>query len=67
MAVVGNEPSAASAHIKDYELMDYNFELAWQALKNRYENKRILINNQVKKIYGIQAPQSETLKFLRIL
>lgn len=36
-------------------------------MKNRCENKRILINNQIKKIYGIQYHMTETLKFLGLL
>ena len=74
IAVVGNESSLVPAH-KLYYLLgktrgrptNSNFELAWQALKNRYENKRKLINNQIRRIYDIQAPQSQSLKFLRLL
>ena len=30
--------------VKQFDLVDDNFNLAWDALKNRYENTRILVH-----------------------
>lgn len=39
----------ASQIVKQFALTDDNFILAWEALRQRYENKRILINHQLRK------------------
>ncbi|XP_067612621.1 uncharacterized protein [Eurosta solidaginis] len=39
--------------VKQYPLSDDNFELAWEALRSRYENKRILVDNQVKTLFNL--------------
>ncbi|XP_075150744.1 uncharacterized protein LOC142224849 [Haematobia irritans] len=51
--------------VKKFDLVDGNFELAWDALKNRYENPRILVHQQMKVLFGIQAAQVETAKAVR--
>ncbi|XP_075150959.1 uncharacterized protein LOC142225069 [Haematobia irritans] len=80
-AVFGNHPHLSPAQklyhlrgktrgeafeiVKKFELVDANFHLAWEALKNRYENRRILVNQQMKKLFGIQTVQNESPKSIR--
>ncbi|XP_067620476.1 uncharacterized protein [Eurosta solidaginis] len=49
----------AALLIKNYPLNDQSFELAWNALKHRYENRRILVDNQLKTLFNIQPVTSE--------
>lgn len=51
--------------VQRYDLVDKNFNLAWEALKDRYENKRILVHQQMKKFFGIQNAPCETSKSIR--
>ncbi|XP_059224007.1 uncharacterized protein LOC131997304 [Stomoxys calcitrans] len=53
--------------VKRFALTDDNFSLAWEALRQRYENKRILINHQLRKIFEIEHVGSEKGKGLRNL
>ena len=48
-----------------FDIVDANFELAWQALVDRYENKRILVHQQMKKLFGIQTIHQESPRGLR--
>ncbi|XP_073814315.1 uncharacterized protein [Musca autumnalis] len=57
----------ASQIVKRFPLTDSNFELAWDALRQRYENKRILINHQLRKIFEVEQVSSEKGKSLRNL
>ncbi|XP_073821398.1 uncharacterized protein [Musca autumnalis] len=57
----------ASQIVKQFPLTDSNFQLAWEALRQRYENKRILINHQLRKIFEIEHVTSEKGKTLRNL
>ncbi|XP_075163012.1 uncharacterized protein LOC142235634 [Haematobia irritans] len=57
----------ANQIVKQFALTDNNFELAWEALRQRYENKRILINNQLRKIFEMERVVSEKGKTLRNL
>ncbi|XP_075163307.1 uncharacterized protein LOC142235939 [Haematobia irritans] len=82
-AVFGNHPHLSPAQklyhlrgktrgeaydiVKKFELVDSNFELAWEALKNRYENKRILVNQQMKRLFGITSVQNESPKSIRLV
>lgn len=51
--------------VSKFDLVDDNFQLAWEALKNRYENPRILVHQQMKQLFGIQVAQTETAKSIR--
>lgn len=57
----------ASQIVKQFALTDANFELAWESLRQRYENKRILINHQLRKIFELESVASEKGKALRNL
>ena len=43
-----------------YPPTDQNYLLAWNALRSRYENKRVLVDNQLKALFNIQTANSET-------
>ncbi|XP_065355278.1 uncharacterized protein LOC135949606 [Calliphora vicina] len=80
-AVIGKDSSVAPAQklyylrtkvrgeayqaIKDFNLVDDNFQLAWEKLKNRFENRRLLVQDQVKKIHSVTPAQNENIKSLR--
>ncbi|XP_075151197.1 uncharacterized protein LOC142225306 [Haematobia irritans] len=82
-AVFGNHPHLSPAQklyhlrgktrgeafeiVKKFELVDSNFDLAWEALKVRYENRRILVNQQMKKLFGVQSVQNESPKSIRMI
>lgn len=53
--------------VKQFALSDDNYRLAWNALVQRYENRRILINNQLRKIFALENVVSEKSKSLRNL
>ncbi|XP_075167628.1 uncharacterized protein LOC142239732 [Haematobia irritans] len=57
----------ANQIIKQFALTDDNFNLALEALRQRYENKRILINHQLRKIFEAERVVSEKGKSLRNL
>ncbi|XP_059217643.1 uncharacterized protein LOC131994781 [Stomoxys calcitrans] len=55
----------AGAIVKRYSLCDENFNLAWNALKSRYENKRVLVDNQLKILFSIPVARTENSESLQ--
>ncbi|XP_046811695.1 uncharacterized protein LOC124421028 [Lucilia cuprina] len=51
--------------VKRYPLSHENFELAWNALKTRYENKRVLVDNQIKLLFNIPPATAENSESIR--
>ncbi|XP_046808641.1 uncharacterized protein LOC124420309 [Lucilia cuprina] len=51
--------------VKRYPLSHENFELAWNALKTRYENKRVLVDNQIKILFNIPPVTREDSNSIR--
>lgn len=49
----------AGAIVKRYALSEDNFDLAWSALKSRFENKRVLVDNQLKSLFNLPIASSE--------
>ncbi|XP_012162960.1 uncharacterized protein LOC101454079 [Ceratitis capitata] len=49
----------AGAIVEQHPLSDDNFELAWEALRAKYENKRILVDNQIKALLSLPNVQIE--------
>lgn len=49
----------AGGIVKQYKLCDENFAQAWEALRARYDNKRMLVDNQLKTLFNIPAANSE--------
>ncbi|XP_075170131.1 uncharacterized protein LOC142242439, partial [Haematobia irritans] len=56
---------SAGAIVKRYSLCDENFEHAWNALKSRFENKRVLVDNQMKILFNIPAAKTENSESLQ--
>ncbi|XP_065356502.1 uncharacterized protein LOC135950906 [Calliphora vicina] len=50
---------SAGAIVKRYTLCDENFDHAWNALKSRYDNKRVLVDNKLKVLFNIPVATSE--------
>ncbi|XP_075158159.1 uncharacterized protein LOC142231437 [Haematobia irritans] len=50
---------SAGAIVKRYPLCDENFDIAWAALRSRYENKRVLVDNQLKTLFNINVAKIE--------
>ncbi|XP_059223375.1 uncharacterized protein LOC131997094 [Stomoxys calcitrans] len=48
-------------------LTNENFIVAWKSLCSRYENKRVLVNNQLKSLFAIASTQSESAQSLKTL
>lgn len=56
---------SAGTIVKRFSLCDENFELAWNALKTRYENKRVLVDNQLKILFSIPVATVESSESLQ--
>ncbi|XP_049301831.1 uncharacterized protein LOC125775361 [Bactrocera dorsalis] len=50
----------AGVLVKQFALNDENFNYAWEALKARYENERILVDKQVTILMNLPKIQKET-------
>lgn len=57
----------AGSIVKKYQLCGENFALAWEALRSRYENKRILVDNQLKILLNIKPIASESSESLQAI
>lgn len=53
--------------VSKFSLTDENFILAWTALQEHYENKRILVNNQIKILLNQSLIPFESAKSLKTL
>ncbi|XP_073834568.1 sulfotransferase 4 isoform X1 [Musca autumnalis] len=49
----------AGAIVNRYSLCDDNFQLAWNSLKSRYENKRVLVDKQLNILFNIPVATKE--------
>lgn len=57
-----------AAHIiSSLESTEDNYSIAWDLLRKRYENKRIIIYNHVKSLYELPVVKQETATSLRRL
>ncbi|XP_049316416.1 uncharacterized protein LOC105234143 isoform X7 [Bactrocera dorsalis] len=50
----------AGSIVKRFALNDENFKLAWEALVERYENERVMIENPIKTLLHLPKIQQET-------
>lgn len=48
--LIGNLEGEAYSLLKHFQITDGNYALAWQLLNERYENKRLLLNTQFKRL-----------------
>ncbi|XP_075150473.1 uncharacterized protein LOC142224575 [Haematobia irritans] len=55
-----NTQGEALEIIKKSQLTNDGFEVAWNNLKDRYENKRILVNSQLKILFNLLPVKSES-------
>ncbi|XP_075157960.1 uncharacterized protein LOC142231228 [Haematobia irritans] len=55
----------AALIVKKYRLCGENFSLAWEALRSRYENRRILVDNQLKVLLNLKPISSESSEALQ--
>ncbi|XP_049316561.1 uncharacterized protein LOC125779324 [Bactrocera dorsalis] len=53
--------------VKQFALNDNNFNLAWEALKARFENERILVDKQVTSLLNLPKIKKETsVEFIKL-
>ncbi|XP_075152891.1 uncharacterized protein LOC142226662 [Haematobia irritans] len=55
----------AAGIVRKYNLCGDNFFLAWEALRARYENKRILVDNQLRILFNLKSISSESSESLQ--
>ncbi|XP_075154241.1 uncharacterized protein LOC142227692 [Haematobia irritans] len=55
----------AAGIVKKYQLCGENFELAWEALRSRYENKRVLVDNQLRILLNLKTISVESSESLQ--
>lgn len=58
---------SASVVIKSIEFSSSNYNVAWNLLCERYNNKNILINNHLKALFNFEAINRESFKALRFI
>ncbi|XP_052757219.1 uncharacterized protein LOC128202118 [Galleria mellonella] len=56
---------SAALIISSLDFSAENYDVAWQLLCERYNNKRLLINNHIHAIFAIESIQRESAKALR--
>lgn len=49
------------------EISEKNYKVAWEILCDRYDNKKVLINNHIKAIFNLNVIKNETASELRRL
>lgn len=57
----------AAQLLRSYQVTDANFSAAWIALDTRYNNKRLLVNAQFKKLFGQPSLNVESASAIRKL
>lgn len=58
---------SAALVIKSIEFTSQNYEVAWDLLCQRYNNKKILINNHLKALFKIETVAKESHRSIRYL
>lgn len=58
---------SAALVIKSIEFTSQNYKIAWELLCQRYDNKKILINNHLKALFKIESIAKESHRSLRYL
>lgn len=57
--------SEASDVVSSLEISDLNYDVAWRLLKERYDNKRVIVHTHVKAIMELPAVTKESAAELR--
>ncbi|XP_022827331.1 uncharacterized protein LOC111357037 isoform X2 [Spodoptera litura] len=58
---------SASLVIDNLDFNSENYDTAWKLLCDRYDNKRLLVNNHVQALFNVQSIDRETSKSLRYI
>ena len=53
--------------IQSLDISAENYETAWELLRNRYENKKYIVNKHVKSLFELHAMEKETASALKQL
>ncbi|XP_075157510.1 uncharacterized protein LOC142230767 [Haematobia irritans] len=62
-----NTQGEALEIVKKSQLTNEGFQMAWNNLKDRYENKRILVNSQLKILFNLASVKSESAQEIKRL
>ncbi|XP_030763274.1 uncharacterized protein LOC115887891 [Sitophilus oryzae] len=57
----------ANETISSLEACDDNYQIAWNILQDRFENKPLLVNNHIKSIFNLPSLTKESHQGLRML
>ncbi|XP_028042418.1 uncharacterized protein LOC114252108, partial [Bombyx mandarina] len=57
----------AAVTIKSIEFTSENYQIAWELLCNRYNNKNVLINNHLKSLFSLESFNRESHRSLRYI
>lgn len=63
----GSLTGDAKRLIQHYDLVEANYAAAWQKLMSRYDNKKLLVNNNLKSLIHHPGQTKETASQLRLL
>lgn len=53
--------------VSEYQIIDANFDPAWEALKDRFENRRMIISSHLKLLFDQPIMTTESAAQLRLL
>ncbi|XP_073821304.1 uncharacterized protein [Musca autumnalis] len=53
--------------VSRFPLTNCSFPLAWKALSDAYDNKRILVDSHIKQLFALPALEKETVSGLKVL
>lgn len=62
-----NLEGEAESLIKGLQVTERNYDSAWEILQNRYENKRLLVDHELKKIFSLSKITIENSKSIKHL
>lgn len=67
MYLLSNVSGEAKKLIQHLQITEHNFETAWETLRSRYDNKRLILSTLLDKLMGQPAIQHESTGSLRTL
>lgn len=57
----------AAETLRSLEISDANYNVAWNLLQERFENKQLLVNNHIKSLFNLPMLTKESYSGLRLL